>query len=282
MGIVRYYRNTGALLLVLTSQLLSTAVLADTARQLIRVGLYPYPPYVFASETNEFSGMTTDLIALFNQAQQDYQFVPFPVSPKRRYQAFRRGEYDMMFFESPQWGWQNMIYAASEPYYSDGEVYVALKDKDRGQHYFSDLESRRLVGILGFHYGFAGLNADEHYLQEHFRIMLTWSNEKNLSLLRQRHADIAIMSKAYLNYYFALHPQEKDDFLISEHYDNFVVHYVLIRPSFTPGAEYISQLMKRLKHDGRLQALFAAYNIPECSAFSREKQAGQIQEVCLW
>lgn len=262
--------------------LLSPQLLASAQPEAqVKVGIYPYPPYVEQNEEGEYYGIAISLIDLLNAHQQQYKFVPVPISPKRRYQAFVMGDYDIIFFENPAWGWQGIPVEISRPYQTDGEVYVALAEKNRDQQYFDDLSNKRMIGILGFHYGFAGFNADEQFLRQNFQMILSWTNEKNLSLLRERHGDIAVMSKAFLHRFFNENPQARDEFLISERYDQRYQHSALIRPGFNPGTQEINRFMDELKSNGKLLELFRPYGIHACSDISRETQAEQMQDVCL-
>ncbi|UXD86996.1 substrate-binding periplasmic protein [Thalassolituus hydrocarboniclasticus] len=262
--------------------LLSPQLLASAQPEAqVKVGIYPYPPYVEQNEEGEYYGIAISLIDLLNAHQQQYRFVPVPISPKRRYQAFVMGDYDIIFFENPAWGWQGIPVEISRPYQTDGEVYVALAEKNRDQQYFDDLSNKRMIGILGFHYGFAGFNADEQFLRQNFQMILSWTNEKNLSLLRERHGDIAVMSKAFLHRFFNENPQARDEFLISERYDQRYQHSALIRPGFNPGTQEINRFMDELKSNGKLLELFRPYGIHACSDISRETQAEQMQDVCL-
>ncbi|MCD8522088.1 MAG: transporter substrate-binding domain-containing protein [Saccharospirillaceae bacterium] len=247
----------------------------------VKVGVYPYSPYVEQNDQGEYEGIAISLIKLLNDHQDQYLFIPVPVSPKRRYQAFKMGDYDIIFFENPSWGWQDIPVEISRPYQTDGEVYVALAEKNRGQEYFTDLSNKRMVGILGFHYGFAGFNADEHYLRQNFHMILSWTNEKNLALLRERHGDIAVMSKAFLHRFFKDNPDARKEFLISDHYDQRYQHSALIRPGFTPGTKEINQLMDELKSSGKLLELFRPYGIRACADITADAHPGQMQDVCL-
>lgn len=262
--------------------LLSPQLLASAQPEAqVKVGIYPYPPYVEQNEQGEYEGIAISLIQLLNEHQSHYQFVPVPISPKRRYQAFTMGDYDVIFFENPAWGWQGIPIEISRPYQTDGEVYVALAEQGRDQQYFADLSDKRMIGILGFHYGFAAFNADEQFLRQNFQMILSWTNEKNLSLLRERHGDVAVMSKAFLHRFFKDNPGAREEFLVSDRYDQRYQHSALIRPGFMPGAKEINQLMDELKSNGKLLELFRPYGIRECSEISLDAQPGQMQDVCL-
>lgn len=47
---------------------------------LIRVGGYPYAPFVVKDDSGHYRGLTLDLIALLNDIQQDVHFVFVPTS----------------------------------------------------------------------------------------------------------------------------------------------------------------------------------------------------------
>jgi len=254
---------------------------APQAEIQVKVGIYPYPPYVEQNEQGEYEGIAISLIQLLNEHQNQYQFVAVPISPKRRYQAFKMGDYGIIFFENSAWGWEDIPVEISRPYQTDGEVYVALAEENRDQQYFADLNNKRMIGILGFHYGFAGFNADENYLRQNFHMILSWTNEKNLALLRERHGDIAVMSKAFLHRFFKDNPDAREEFLVSDRYDQRYQHSALIRPGFMPGANEINQLMDELKSNGKLLELFRPYGIRACSDISLDAQPGQMQDVCL-
>ncbi len=270
------------IMLWLSLCLLSPLLLASAQPETqVKVGIYPYPPYVEQNEQGEYQGIAINLIQLLNEHQNQYKFVSVPISPKRRYQAFTIGDYDMIFFENPAWGWQGIPIEISRPYQTDGDVYVALAEKNRDQQYFTDLSNKRMIGILGFHYGFAGFNADEQFLRQNFQMILSWTNEKNLSLLRERRGDIAVMSKAFLHQFFKNNPKAKNEFLVSERYDQRYRHSTLIRPDLTPGTDEINRFMDELKSNGKLLELFQSYGIHECSELSCDTQTEQMQDVCL-
>ena len=58
---------------------------------LIRVGGYPYAPFVVKDDSGHYRGLTLDLIALLNDIQQDVHFVFVPTSAPHRYKALALG-----------------------------------------------------------------------------------------------------------------------------------------------------------------------------------------------
>ena len=268
-------------LLILTALAFAQTSAIKSEVKTLYVGVYNYAPYAVADEQGNYQGLTPDLISLLNRHQTQYHFEIYPVSPKRRYQAFANAQYDMIFFENPDWGWESTDFLSTAAFHSDGDIYVALADKDRDQHFFDDLKALKILGISGFHYGFAGFNADEDYLHQNFNILLSWSNERNLELLCERNGDVAVMGKAYLRDFFIHHPDMSKDFLLSERYDQRFHHYILLRPKAGIDLAIMERLLGELRSNGELGELFSRYGVPACSD-NLLTQAGQMQDACLF
>ncbi|GAJ48547.1 putative ABC transporter substrate-binding protein [Aeromonas salmonicida subsp. masoucida NBRC 13784] len=72
---------------------------------LIRVGGYPYAPFVVKESENRYRGLTLDLISALNEVQQEVRFVFVPTSATYRYQALALGRFSLMLFEDIRWNW---------------------------------------------------------------------------------------------------------------------------------------------------------------------------------
>lgn len=227
----------------------------------VTVGMYPFAPFVEQNEQGVLSGMTLDLLTALNNQQRKYIFKPFVIPPKRRYLSYQKGDYDLMFYENSQWSWSEYDVDVSDVYQLGGEVYVALKKEGRGQEYFDDLTNKRMMGILGFHYGFTNFKTDEAYLREEFNMALVNSNDKNLSKLLTGRGDIALFNKAYLQRYAFKNPKIKDKLLVSEKLDQEYRHAVLVRPGSQPSVEEINIMLKSLQQSGIMASLWRKYGI---------------------
>lgn len=226
----------------------------------VSVGMYPFAPFVEGKGAKE-EGMTIDLIAAFNKLQKKYRFEPILIPPKRRYQSYLDGHYDVIFYENKAWGWQDIEIDASRVYQTGGEVYVALKQTGRGQDYFNDFEGKRMMGILGYHYGFANFNSDESFLRENFHMQLSQDNDKNLTMLMKGRGDIVVVTKAYLQRYLLRNPSAKEKLLISHKLDQEYQHTVLVRPGSDPSVAKINRMLKTLDESGALSKLLIKYGI---------------------
>lgn len=229
----------------------------------VTVGMYPFAPFVEQNASGELTGMTLDLLTALNNHQKQYYFKPLLIPPKRRYQSYQRGDYDIIFYENKAWGWGKINVDVSKVYQKGGEVYVALKSSGRDQEYFSRFDDKRMMGILGFHYGFAGFNADEKYLRSKFNMTLTNDNDKNLTKLLKQRGDVLVITKAYLQRYLKSHPNVKKRLLISEKLDQEYNHTALLKPNGTISVAEINQMLEGLVTSGDMISIFDKYGISQ-------------------
>ena len=150
---------------------------------------------------------------------------------------------------------------ASIVYQQGRELYVALADSDRDQSFFDDLSQHRLIGILGYHYGFANYNSDEQYLRNTYNMLLSWDHRRNFDLLFERRGDVLIVNQSYLDRYMSRHPERAQRLLISEQSDQIYRHTVLVRPGADPSVETINALLKQIISDGSLAQLLQQHGI---------------------
>lgn len=227
----------------------------------VSVGMYPFAPFVEPKGSEGEVGMTLDLVAALNKTQKKYHFNTVLIPPKRRYQSFNDGHYDMIFYESKSWGWQDIKVDASKVYQTGGEVYIALKKLGRDQSYFNNFSDKRMIGILGFHYGFAGFNADEDFLIKEFNMLLTPNNDRNINLLLKERGDVAVVTNAYLQRFLLEYPTVKSRLLISDKLDQEYNHTALIRPGILPNIDEINTMLNTLKQTGELDILLTKYGL---------------------
>jgi ABC-type amino acid transport substrate-binding protein len=227
----------------------------------VRVGAYHFPPYVMKPESARPQGLLPELLEALNAVQDDYRFILVPTSVTRRYRDFSQGRYDLIFFESPDWGWQDMALDKLDLQIADAEVYVARAEEGRGQGYFSSLRGKRMALYSGYHYGFAGFNADQNYLAREFNAVLTYSHDSNLLMLLHDRVDISVVTRSYLRLYQREHPEQSARLLISERADQVYHHHVLLRPGSSLDRQQLQVLLERLAASGRLGELLAHYRL---------------------
>lgn len=240
--------------------------ISTVAPKVLKVGGYEFPPFVDEHRDGSVQGMSIELIGLINALQDDYRLEYFHTSSKRRYLDFKENRYDVILFENKRWGWQDMPVVSSKVFMGGGEVYIAYRGDDRDQRYFDSLSQRRIVGLLGYHYGFADYNADEEYLSRNFRILLSADPLRNIKLIllnRPDLAEVAVVTKAYLQSYFKRFPEDEYKLLVSEQMDQTYEHTILIRDDLSLGIETVNDWLEQLAINGELTRLKAKYGITE-------------------
>jgi ABC-type amino acid transport substrate-binding protein len=248
------------------------AVLVSTAfaAQPVRVGVYDFPPYVVKPESPQPVGLVPELLAALNQAQSEYRFSLVPTSVTRRYRDLQSSRFDMILFESPQWGWQDTEHEALDLHIEDAEVYVARAEPGRGQDYFEQTSGKRLALYTGYHYGFADFNSDQQYLREELGAVLTYSHDSNLTMLLRDRADIAVITRSYLEIYQDRNPELRSQLLVSERVDQVYRHQALFRPQAPLSAQQFAALLQELSRRGTLGELLARYHVRATAAIAGE------------
>jgi len=225
----------------------------------IKVGLYDFPPYAFVTEESE--SIAVQLLDAMNAFQHQYKFVGVPTTSKRRYLDFEKNKFDMIIFEDKKWGWQDYPVIASYPFATGYEVYVTLAKPERDQSFFNDFKDKVMIGVLGYHYQFADFSTDPEFLSKNFKLIQTDGQKKSLELILNNRGDIAVLSREYLNYHFMQSPQDKDKLLISDKFDQIYNHTVLVRENSRISIDYINDLFERMRKKGILDALLGQYGL---------------------
>lgn len=248
--------------------LLTLLPVCDVALAATRVvvGVYHFPPVAGVNLSGQVTGLLGDLLAELNARQSDYRFEPFVTSSKRRHLDFQEGRYDVIFFESPRWSWQGIDHLATEPLLMDRELYVALAKPGRDQSFFEPLEDRRIVAMLGYHYGFADEVTDEEVLRRRFDIELSHSHRRNLELIladRPSVAEVAVVSESYLQQYLRRQPALRERLLVSDSPDQSYRMRVILRPDASIGLPVLTGLLQALDQDQTLPDLVSRYGLQQ-------------------
>lgn len=231
------------------------------AEQRVRVGAYHFPPYIMKPESSVPEGLVPELLAALNAAQGDYRFDLVPTSVTRRYRDFTQARYDMILFESPDWGWHDIPLDKLDLQIADAEVYVARQQRGRDQRFFDRLSGKRMALYNGYHYGFAGFNADQDFLTRNFNAVLTYSHDSNLLMLLHGRVDISVVTRSYLRLFQREHPEEGRQLLVSERTDQVYHHHALLRPQGPLDVQGLAAMLQTLQDSGRLGELIERYHL---------------------
>ncbi len=246
--------------------LLVAVLLAEGARAhevKVRVGGYTFPPFVDLEHPD--GGLLPVMLEALNGLDSAYRFEFVPTSPNRRYTAFARGRFDVIFMEMRDWGWEtrNIEVEAIRPLLKGGEVYVARAEAAGDQSYFDDLKNKRLAGYIGYHYGFAGFNNDPDYLREHYDIRLNTSHRGNIEELLAGRVDIAIMPKSFLELYLKTNPEMRGRVTVARGLDQEYRLGALVRPDGPIGRETLAGLIERLVQTGRMKKMLDRFGLAD-------------------
>lgn len=207
----------------------STLVFGKTNPVVVKVGGYEFSPFV---EKEGKEGLVKDLISKLNSSQKKYRFEFVLTSANRRYRDFRAQKFDVILFEDESWSWKKMEipYDRTPVLGSGSELMVALKDTNRDQKYFDNLENKRVEVVLGYHYQLNDMNTEAANLMAK-GISQGRSNIDNLSDLLAKKIDITFVNSLMLSRYLNKNKELKDKILIGHKQDHHFVLRGLIHPN---------------------------------------------------
>ncbi|BDW87341.1 amino acid ABC transporter substrate-binding protein [Thalassospira tepidiphila] len=221
----------------------------------VKVGAYEYSD-VFYYEDGQPKGVVPQLIKLLNDLQEDYEFRLVETSSRRRYEDLLSGQLDLVLLDSATWEWQGLDVNFSDTLFTEVDLYVALASGEDPQALFSNVTSYPILCVLGFHYGFAGFNADPAFLQENFDVLLRYNEQEVLDGLLAGEAQIGIISAGFLTTKMSEQPELIDKLVFSVmpggRYD---LVSVLSRNSAI-SLEHFNQLIAKLKDSGAADHLW--------------------------
>lgn len=247
--------------LALAALLLGTIPAA--AGQVVKVGGYDFAPFVEFGQGGKADGLAPRLIEAMNAHQSRYTFEFVPTSPNRRYKDFEDRRFDAMMFESPDWGWteRRLPIEASRVFLDGGEVYIAQAQPGRDRSYFDDFAGKRMVGILGYHYGFAGFEADPAQLAAKWKMALVKDNAASIDMILKDRGDVAVVTDAFLKRRLRDKPELAARLLVSDRFDQRYAHRILLRKGGPVSAAEMDRILDAMEIDGTLAKLWRDFGI---------------------
>lgn len=228
---------------------------------LVKVGATEFPPYIEITPDGSVRGIISETIDYLNSIQDDYMFVAQPAAAMRRHENFSKNHFDVSFYDNIEWGWDKTQVDASKVFMRGKEVYIALAKKGRTEDYFSDFKGKTMVGMLGYHYGFAHFNSDPVYLRKTFNMQSTTSNESSVKMIIYNRGDIAAVSDAYLSWYLTVHPEFRSKLLISKKVDQYYSHTIIVRKNARPTVAEINKLLTKFKQSKEYKSIEFRYGV---------------------
>lgn len=249
-----------------------------SAKTVVNLGVYYFPPIATVEEDRQVSGLLGDVINSIEAANPDLEFRIVYTSPKRRYLDFDAGLYDVIFFESADWGWSGRDVTISPPLLTDEELYIALKKPGRDQSFFNNIASHRIVALSGYHYRFSGLETTTEELQKTYNIELSNNHSRNMQLIladRPSVAEIAVTSRAYLQKHFENHPEDRDKLLISDAPDYRFNLEIIARKGGPVSADDLYHMLTPMINNGSYGSLAKKWGLALPSSFNPKLPTNQ-------
>ena len=240
---------------------LSLISMPTWAQTVIRIGGYDFAPYVSVNNDTQATGLSLDLMAALNAIQSEVKFEFVGTSIEQRYQAFSKGRYDAILFESPQWGWQDYDTQFVPLEIEDGERYISLKITAKDQSYFDNFRNKKLALVSGYHYKFAQWSNDPKVLKKKFDALFVPSNKESIESVLKARADMAPVTWSYLQHYFVTNPTAREQLIFSTKWDQQYQHGIIINPQSSLSAEQLSLWLDKLKQNGTLKNLAQRYHL---------------------
>lgn len=262
LATIRFLRDlavTGFAVCMLAILFAVTVAKADE-RIPVKVGAYEYG-LVYFYEDGKPQGMVLHMINLLNDVQDEYVFELVETSSRRRYQAVTGGEVDLVLLESAKWDWQEHEVQFSQPIVQEKDIYLTLAGPGDADTLLSNVTDYPILCVLGFHYGFAGFNADPQYLHRHFDVLLRYNEQEVLDGLLAGEAPIGIVSAGFLAARFVDHPSLRQRLVISDQPDA-VYDLVAVLSATSPiPLERFNQLIAKLHNTGEVERLWQQLHI---------------------
>ncbi|WP_374075111.1 substrate-binding periplasmic protein [Bdellovibrio bacteriovorus] len=218
----------------------------------IRVGAYDFPPY-YEFHKSKHIGITTQTVKILNSLQKDYTFVIQRVPANRRYQTLERNRVDLYLYEDPAWEWSKYSYEFIPLDVEDGEVYITKAGALPAPQTFEELKKLRIAVVQGYHYGFAGLDADERALKKNFRIEILDNSKTCLHFVATGRADVTIVAKSFIYDFIRKNPDYRDKISISNNYDSIYKLGVVLSPKSRIPRAKMEALVDNLKKNAEFQ-----------------------------
>lgn len=225
----------------------------------VKVGGYQFEPFVEGT-----GGLSVAFARFLSEQQNHYRFEFMEIPARRRYELLMSGKIDMIFFELPLWGWNELAddIVTSTPLIRGREVFVARRDHPLGREVFDSLHKRRIALTFGYHYAFAGLTADPDDIRARYDVVFAQQQLYTLRHLVSGNADLAV-----LNDMFVARQMETDDALsdvirVGERVDQRYELPVLMRRNGPISVGALNGILETARKNGRFAAFLASHDTP--------------------
>lgn len=233
----------------------------------IVVAAYEFPPFYSSRVPQHLLGLLLDTL---NSKQVEYHFKIREVRPQDRYSAIMSGGCcDLMLFESMDWNWPTEVdYVWGDYLTSGSERLFALSHRiERGEVDFVVDGSRRVGGVIGYHYQFAGFETSAALLEQEYNLYGADNQRTALNMLLNERVDLAVLTDEYVRW-LQLRKQPMIELVVgADAYDHSYRTRIIGKPDGSITMTDFERLMWSLYEDGTLASLFDDFGIQHDAFF---------------
>ncbi|RUO66947.1 amino acid ABC transporter substrate-binding protein [Idiomarina piscisalsi] len=231
------------------------------AQTKVYVAAYDYPPYF--SDILE-TDLTRELIKCLNAHQNNYEFVIEVIPPSARYEALSEGGCcDVVFFESPVWGWEErgIPVDSTFPLVRGKERLVTAQKEGRSQAFFNNFKGKSLAGVKGYHYLIAGELRSSNELKNNYAVYLADSRITNIRMVLGGRIDLTTVNDELLAALEGSTQINIEDLLLAEKPDFVYDLHLLVGNSKKIQASTLQRFLSELGRKGEIDRLFRRFNM---------------------
>lgn len=220
----------------------------------VKVGGYPFPPYVELSQNN-VKGYTIDLIKYLNSIQNKYSFTFVLTSPKRRFSDLGV-RYDIIFFEDKKWGWDPSAINNLDLGLRDFEVFISLSSLNKSDDYFKSFKKKNIILIRGYHYKFSNFNTNEEFLKKNYNALFTNEPKNIIEFVLSKRAKIGIVTYSFLQKYLDANKGIREELYISNFKDQVYDLSIISSPYSPLPVTDLQEIINTLKRENYFDKLY--------------------------
>ena len=227
-----------------------------SAAELINVISIKREPYVIVDNKQE-RGLTYDLIDVFNQVQDKYQFAVKIIPTRRLHKHARSGNNNIVIWDHPDWGWKNV--GVSLPLVTSQDIYIAHRDYVNGdQNYFDDLTDKSIAAVRGYHYKFNDAQARK---EKKYNIRYVTTDTITIKMALHKRSQVALTSNISLGWFLRQNPAETRKLVVANKIDDQFQRYILTPEQSKVSIDEINQILKIADQKNLLAPVYQKYGL---------------------
>lgn len=231
------------------------------AKTKVYVAAYDYPPYF--SDILE-TDLTRELVKRLNDYQDNYDFIIQVIPPSARYKALSgKGCCDLIFFESPTWGWKErgVSIKTTFPLVRGKERLITVKTPNRSQSFFETIDNKSFAGVKGYHYLIGGELKGFSELKKDDTVYLADSRITNIRMVLGGRVDLTTVNDELLAALEGSPQINIENLLLAENPDITYDLHLLVAQSSKIKVQSLQRLLSELGRRGEIDRLFRRFNM---------------------